>query len=1169
MLTQNLQSGHGPCPVTGKKQNWSYKGPSHNPTFVIVYGNIDTVGAGWIFSGENSIGGQMFRREGGPEDKKQPEYIDAPPNDRDIQSRPRLAEVETRHTVYETLFSLCPLTSKHKTHLRKRQLSHKKIRDLLFCGSMPPPTKRPGLAKEVMARSGLRVEELLQVPGFFLNKRGILSIAGSEGIMLPTYDTNGYIQGVQIRSMNTSQSKYLWMSSYKKGGPKGGAPASFFGNKESQYVWITEGSFKAVSLILHGYADAVISIAGVGNIPSALEQLKALPNVKGAMIAYDSDCLTNVNVMSSLARLLHAVEGEELQVAALSWSKAWGKGIDDALKKGIPKNALCELPTRGLKRWARKTRNFTKIEKKDLPLWRPSQKTKTSQEELRQETFRVIEDAVKRGGRTFNVIENATGSGKTYSTVRHARRGTIFVCKDYKTLYELRDVLIEFYGKDDVDVLYGRIAPPTEESNDLKHHERFQKAGCPNFSEMKLRTSRGHSPCEGCPFNPKNPQKKTEEGGEGEEKQVCAYWKQRLRVFEETKPFLLCVKQTFTSNPQIRDLLPESPNLDLMGKQYLHVVVDDCPDIMTLLAHEKYIRYRDIEEWRTHPGMMKDDPEHQLAKEWAGTLATFFGSAEINEVYGLYGKNEPKPLQLLRQLSKALLSQEEIICEQPHPDDLPMKSVRSLATWLAKGGSVYFSKNKKGKKLMSFLSPPDELFERLQNTTLNILDATADRLLLSWFASLLKMSFNAPETTKSLPRIIQVFDKLWDKSQVKQYKDMFEKLISAIKEKDKKSLTLAFKGFEDMLSMDGHWGRDERGLNCYEGAKWMLLVGHYALPEEDALKQAWMLRALAHHMGGVSPDEYIKGKSFGKMRKYHDEWRPWEREMYVSEDHLAEHIRRHHATSTVVQGVGRPRNPNVNVLLFNGEPLDGLQWDIPVEALTTEEILYEMGIEWTPTPAPTGGGEEGGGKKIEKKSPEEEKKSSEGASFEKCEQQDPKKGSQNEITSSRSEIADRDQDHEKGSHLEITSLGSKIEITAQLLDPDRLFDPDEDTCQELVGCEEETFQRERVFFNSEGDLFYEEEKADSGGLDRAAEGVYLSVQKTTPLASHGEGQGKTSSGIVGVEMEIEKNDMLQMDMFDFDQIESPQKGVALISLKRALPEIKHSNTHHVWDDWRG
>ena len=475
--------------------------------------------------------------------------------------------------------------------------------------------------------------------------------------------------------------------------------------------------------------------------------------------------------------------------------------------------------------------------------------------------------------------------------------------------------------------------------------------------------------------------------------------------------------------------------------------------------------------------------------------------------------------------------------------------------------------------MMSFLSPPDELLARIPNTTLNFLDATADRALLLWFASLLGMSFNAPETTKLLPRIIQVFDKLWDKSQVKKYQDMFEKLLSAIKEKDNNSVTFTFKVFEEELRADGHWGCDERGLNCFQGAAWMLLVGHYALPEEEMLKQAWKLRALAHHIGGVSPDEYIKEETFDTMRKYHDDWRPWEREMYVSKDPLAEHLRRHHATSIVVQAGGRARNQNVNVLLFSGEPLDGLAWDVPVELVTTKELLDEFGITFTPTPDPDddGGGHDDGGDEKQKEhneevqSQQEEQGPPEVALKEECEDL----SSECQSAKADGEIILQDhikqaqsmslQDHSMQDHF-VRSL------PGYALSEDRLIDEEIMRADAFGSDEIETELEERVRV-MECQLSFEELAETSIGLELEGEGEghqeeQSMMQLGSPKMHLGERWPEEKRSMKGAvdefKMRSEKREEEQGIRCDFEQIESPKKGASLIDLKRALSEQSDS-----------
>jgi len=80
-------------------------------------------------------------------------------------------------------------------------------------------------------------------------------------------------------------------------------------------------------------------------------------------------------------------------------------------------------------------------------------------------------------------------------------------------------------------------------------------------------------------------------------------------------------------------------------------------------------------------------------------------------------------------------------------------------------------------------------------------------------------------------------------------------------------------------------------------------------------------------------------------RQYADPYRPYQRKSYRSGDPLAEKIRRHHNTSIALQLASRLRNALLEILFLSGDPLDGLEYDVPVELVTLPEILKKHGIE--------------------------------------------------------------------------------------------------------------------------------------------------------------------------------------------------------------------------------
>jgi hypothetical protein len=80
-------------------------------------------------------------------------------------------------------------------------------------------------------------------------------------------------------------------------------------------------------------------------------------------------------------------------------------------------------------------------------------------------------------------------------------------------------------------------------------------------------------------------------------------------------------------------------------------------------------------------------------------------------------------------------------------------------------------------------------------------------------------------------------------------------------------------------------------------------------------------------------------------RQYTDVYRPYERKSYRSIDALAEKIRRYQNSSSALQGGSRLRDEELVIILGSGEPLDGLEFEIPVELATLEEILSRYGVD--------------------------------------------------------------------------------------------------------------------------------------------------------------------------------------------------------------------------------
>jgi len=941
MAQSQFKTGKGPCPATGSKGNWSYKGELHNPSFVISYCG-DTALSGWIAKGEALTGGAMFQREKSDLEDHFSEITSEITLDRwstsetDSKQDKGKAEPKILHRVYELLLHHCPLTDYHQAQLQKRGMPLEALKKRLRLGSLPAPKLRPRIAQKIYEASDLTREQLLQVPGFFINKMGHLSIAGSQGLLIATQDTKGRIIGFQIRSdRKNSKQRYIWLSSGNKpGGTGSGAPASFLGDRHARIAALTEGAFKIAALDFAGLAKASVSIAGVGNVRAAMERLDELLDLEELHIYYDVDWRHKPQVLKALIKMLKAAQQRGLRVRVWGWDASWGKGIDDALFANIPNEALFELPIDGLLRSISSLKSRTCLKTDLMPAWDRPAPTTPDQEFFRQQTHQKLQEAFARPVGTFVSVGAPTNSGKTYGTNRLVPQWNIRVCRDYTALEESEVELHQLYDEDKINVLYGRIAPPGD-SGDEAARERYAKAGCPNYHEMKKRAEKGQWACSGCPLAPDH-----KEPG----KETCAYWRHRKALFENPPEHLLCVIQAFTHNGELLELLPKDKNHELFEEKYTTLVLDDCPHFDVQLCHEKALTLKDVEIWRKHPDLEPDDPDHQDLLMWLHSLRRL-----------LVGSSDQE-LKRLRELSKAICQFESFPCEEEAFEyELPLRAIGNLSTWLARGGAVRFEAYKPAQadiensthaqsRVLFYLNPPSKLLERLQHMRIIHLDATPDEPKLQWLAESLKMIFEAPHFIRRTPKIIQVGNILWSRDQLVSHKELVKALIRDIQEQG--GVALGFKELDDTELnelFDGHWGRDERGLNVFRGAKGVGLFGHYALPVEEAQKMAFRQRTLAWYLQAEAPDAKLPGV-LTDQRVFSDPWRPWVRTMHCEDDPLVEHHRRHHYTSSVVQGADRDRDTETTAFLLSGEPLDGLPWEIPVELITKQELRQRLGV---------------------------------------------------------------------------------------------------------------------------------------------------------------------------------------------------------------------------------
>lgn len=964
--TNRIVSGKGLCPVCGQRKSWSYaQGDSQSrPTFVICYGSSPAT-PGWKYLGDNDFGGGKYIRTDalGSDGPLFPHIIPAP------DAQPELAPIEQRDRVYRALLASCALASKHLRQLKSRKFSAHQI-ELMRAeglGSLGGYRGRAALVQRLCDSGLIGYEDLQGVPGFYVNKYGQWTLAGAPGLLIPSCDEEGRIQGLQIRPSKPKRgAKYIWLSSARQadnGGTSSGSPVgiiypeSWRSDQEITFreitrVGVTEGYFKAQAL-----AEAtklpVIWFAGTGVPSRVIALIKRLDSPSEITLFYDGDWRTNPKVREAMCKmgLLLSTYREDglVSVSAVGWHSKYGKGIDDALLKGkMPYDEEhfqrydMGIDLQRLQAVQRSTFKHSHVntDLSETPiLWEPREKITADQ--VWRQTRAAILTAFDAEAGTFTFITAGTGGSKTYTSVHEAPRGTIFVTRNYKALQEIKEDL-EAQGKR-VGVFYGRqqepgsLSPEATEEQRKEHTAqqiRFEEAGCFHFGQAREAGGANHNPCDGCPLLEYHRQPLLNPNPE----LACRYWPQREKIESDLPDYLLMMPQALMNHPHLME-------------SYSHVIFDDVDNLDLLLSNKIELTLSDVEQWLSHPHI-GDVPQPLFA--FMAYLCELLGS---DNKEGGWTREHLKELAApaLEALRKDLDKKQRekmpkmASCELPFENEAdgeltyPHKRLLPLLESIIKGFPYTF-----GAHHIQWLEPRTKAIDTLRERVVLFLDATPR--LSYWRDVLPKIGFrfSAPTLPRIFPRLLQACDKLYSKAQIEELKPTIEALRETLGQEE--TALFSFQGmFEEQ---HGHFGRDERGLNQFasQGFERMIIAGHYQMSEADARDYAWCLRSFAQHMKIAAPAVgFVEGEEpdgQGRVwRQYADTYRPYQRKSYRSGDPLAEKIRRHHNTSIALQLASRLRNALLEILFLSGDPLDGLEYDVPVELVTLPEILKKHEIE--------------------------------------------------------------------------------------------------------------------------------------------------------------------------------------------------------------------------------
>lgn len=238
-----------------------------------------------------------------------------------------IAPLSQRHDVYYDLIQMLSLSDAHKENLLKRGMSEEQIVENAY-RTMPSGFS----ARNAIARELLKQHDLHGVPGFFKGKSGDWRLWGMSGILIPYCTVNGYIQGLQIRLDNAEKKKYRWLSSDPEKGFNAGAKACSWthitGNINSDTAYITEGALKGDTASYLDNNALFLCNPGVGNTKYLIPAIKALPNVKKLVGAYDMDQIIKEEFSAALNKMEREISVLQIPYSQKRWNPKLN-GIDE------------------------------------------------------------------------------------------------------------------------------------------------------------------------------------------------------------------------------------------------------------------------------------------------------------------------------------------------------------------------------------------------------------------------------------------------------------------------------------------------------------------------------------------------------------------------------------------------------------------------------------------------------------------------------------------------------------------------------------------------------------------------------------------------------------------------------------------------------------------------
>lgn len=231
-----------------------------------------------------------------------------------------------RHDVYYDFLSMLKLYPHHMENLTKRGLSFANVQQFMY-KSIPLDN---GFRRKVLNKLTAKYD-LRGIPGFYQDSCGgwQMYLKRCGGLLIPVCNSEGYIQGLQMRlDVQNDEKKFRWFSSnHFTNGTKAQPWVHIVGDVNARYACLTEGPMKADIASVLSDGLLLIAVPGVNAINMLPEVLREL-RVTKIYEAFDMDKRSKFEVKQALIALRRTIFSMGIAYKSCTWNPEY-KGIDD------------------------------------------------------------------------------------------------------------------------------------------------------------------------------------------------------------------------------------------------------------------------------------------------------------------------------------------------------------------------------------------------------------------------------------------------------------------------------------------------------------------------------------------------------------------------------------------------------------------------------------------------------------------------------------------------------------------------------------------------------------------------------------------------------------------------------------------------------------------------